>query len=105
MNHLSRVIAAPRHRLFGRLHIALHQAATALKRWYLTWLLYSLGQQLDEVEAALQNTAIAAHGASQRHRVSPRLNAQRRNLRRQAATLGERMLAVRRELDNLLVRA
>lgn len=96
-------ISQPQPSLFRRLHAALVRVGVAVKRWYLFWLLYSLGKQLDEVEVALQETAIEAHSASRRHRVSPQLNARRRDLRRSQAVLAERLLTVRRELDSLEV--
>lgn len=96
-------IAQSQGSLFRRLHAALQRAGIAIKRWQLLWLLYSLGKQLDEVEADLQSTAVEVHGASRRHRVSAQLNARRRDLRRRYAVLADRMLIVRRELDSLEV--
>lgn len=87
----------------GSQYRRLHAVVTAFKRWYLMWLLHSLGKQIDEVEAELLESAGTAHGAAQVYRFSRRLNARRRELRRQHATLAQRMFKVREELDGLEV--
>ena len=53
-------IPAPQPSLSRRLLAALQRAGIAIKRCYLLWLLYSLGQKLDKVEAELQSTATTA---------------------------------------------
>lgn len=88
-------IPAPRPSLYRRL-------LTAIKRLWLEWLLYDLGNQLDEVEATLAELGAEAQAAANRFRRTPALHsARRRDARRLHASIATRMLAVRRELDNL----
>lgn len=96
-------IPAPTPSTYRRLLTGLAAVRNTLKRWYLLWLLYRLGQQLDKVEAKLKQGADTAAGAARVYRFSRKLNARRRQLRRQQAQLTGRMLAVRRLIDSLEV--